>query len=345
MKSVHEIQELLTLSGKPGNVPDDLMAFFLYLKEKRRVEKGGDDFKAFAINSNELDSFGDLIHCMVENCTKNARFEIAISRWDGSAQLRHWSFLEFNFNGENQPPSLDILICDPLGFKQSLVLTNLLCFGIEFGYLSKLCTLKVYIPIDTLQEKGRLCAYFVMDCIAMLSNQDKFSPIYDYMRSHQQTEKQQEAIRDLKSYSEAVAMCYSEDELADMYHFDIVVGPLHIRFLRTMQSIETLEKAASDSEEIVNSKGDTAKASIAKYSIFTTTHSDQSEYRNMRVNVKMGKLGNTMGEVSSSISSEDDIQLFNEAVRDHRLSGLEQFIDAITKKEDLTHLSLNTQAS
>lgn len=196
MKSISEIKELLALSKNPGNISPELMAFFFYLKEmKRREKKGDENFNAFAMSTDELEWLAELVKQMITYAEKNLRFQIGISKWDGSEQLNHWSFLEFNFNFNDETlPTLDILICDPLGFNQALVLTSLLSSRIGFGKLSKMCTLNVYIPTDTLQVKGRVCAYFTADNISMLSNQEDYCPIYDYMNSHQDERKNRKQL-------------------------------------------------------------------------------------------------------------------------------------------------------
>ena len=339
MKSISDIKELLAMSGKPGSIPDNLMAFFLYLNEVKRIVKQ-EEFKAFAMNSKEIDSLAEIIDEMVAYCHENLRFQIAFSKWDDSAQLNHWSFLEFNFNGSTTP-TLDILICDPLGFVQSLVLTNLLSCGLELGRLSKFCKLNVYIPSDILQNSGRGCAYFVSDSISMLSNQDKFNPLYDYMSTHQQDQQKKRAINTLLSFREAVAVAYTEEELDDIYKFNIVVSSLPTRLIRTQQSVETLTKEILELEdrgsELVNKKGATESDSILRHSFFVKTRNEQQEYRNMRVNIKMEKLGENVRGVSSEIISEEEVPMFNEAVQKHSLSGLAEFIEEFTKTEGLIH--------
>jgi len=340
MKSISEIKELLALSGKPGSIPDNLMAFFLYLNKIKQMMKY-EEYKAFAMNSEEVDALADIIDEMVNHYYEDLRFHIAFSKWDGSAQLNHWSFLEFNFKGSTNPPTLDILICDPLGFNQSLVLTNQLSCGLEFGRLSEFCTLNVYIPSDILQNSGRGCAYFVTDSISMLSNQDKFNPIYEYMSNHQQDQQNTIAINTLQSFREAMAVVYSEEELDEIYKFNIVVSSLPTRLLRTQQSVETLTKKILELEdhrsEIVNLKGETAGDSILRHSFFVKNREEQQEYRNMRVNIKMEKLGGRVHEVSSEMISEEEVPMFNDAVQKHSLSGLAELIETLTRGDDLTY--------
>jgi hypothetical protein len=338
MKNISDIKELLALSGKPGSIPDNLMAFFLFLKKCNRYGKK-EDFNAFAMNSNELECLAEIIRQMIEKCYDDVQFQIAFSKWDGSAQLNHWSFLEFKFQGSIASPSLDILICDPLGFNQSLVLTNLLSSQLEFGKLSKFCNLNVYIPSDVLQISGRSCAYFVTDSISMLSNQNKFSPIYHDMRTHQSELQTQEALSTLQSFRKAMAFAYSEEDLNDMYDFNIIVSLLPTRLLRTKQSVVTLEKEVFKSEErsseIVNGKGETALKSIQKHSFFMKNRKQEQEYRNMRVNIKMEKLGNRISELSSEMVAEEEVHLFNEAVQEHCLEGLAKMVDQLIDKNQV----------
>ncbi|WP_392536785.1 hypothetical protein [Legionella sp. 227] len=341
MQNISDIKSLLALSGKPDSIPEDLMAFFLYLK--KRLKKSRDKFNAFAMSYDEMDCLAGIIEQMIECCVKDLRFEIAFSKWDGSAQLNHWSFLEFNFKGTETPPGLDILICDPLGFKQSLVLTNLLSSKMKFGSLSKLCTLMIYIPIDTLQVKGRTCAYFVTDNVSMLANQDKYNPVYDYMRSHQHESKIDEAMRILAQFRESLTNCYTEEELNEIYDFKLVASALPVRLLRTKHSVPELEKEVRDSEnlkdEIVNYKGETAWHSISKNLFFVKDRGGEEEYRNMRINKKMEKLKGIVSELSSSCL-EEEIQSFYKAMHEHRLFGLKQFIIQNIKTADKPFLTL-----
>ncbi|KTC82017.1 hypothetical protein [Legionella cincinnatiensis] len=343
MKNIAEIKELLDQVDKPGTISEDLMAFFLHIKESTRLEKKGDGFNAFAMSSDELDELAYIIEQMVENCHEDVRFQIAISKWDGSAHLNHWSFLEFNFKAK-EFPTLDILICDALGFVPSLGLTNLLANQMEFGRLSKICNLHVYVPTDILQNAGRGCAYFTTDSIAMLSNQDKYHPIYDYMRFHQQKEKQSEAKHTLETYRDAVAMCYTKEDLDDMYDFNLIVGPLPVRLLRTKQSIPSLEKEVRDSTElsveVVNNKRERAWKSIEKHLFFVEDRTGLLQHRNMRVNQKMEKLGGKIKAISSSFNSEEDIKPFNEAVEKHRLLGLAALVEKHSKHDDYTFSTL-----
>ncbi|KTD56594.1 hypothetical protein Lsan_2754 [Legionella santicrucis] len=343
MKNIAEIKELLAQVDKPGTISEDLMAFFLHMKQSIRFAKGGDGFNAFAMSSDELDELAYIIEQMIENCAEDLRFQIAISKWDGSAHLNHWSFLEFNFKAK-EFSSLDVLICDPLGFVQSLVLTNLLTNQMEFGRLSKICNLRVYVPTDILQNAGRGCAYFTTDSIAMLSNQDKYCPVYDYMCAHQQKEKQSEAKYTLETYRDAVAMCYTKEDLENMYDFNLVVSALPVRLLRTKQAVSSLEKEVRDSTElsaeVVNSKGERAWKSIEKHLFFVEDRTGLLQHRNMRVNKKMEKLGEKINAISSSLNSEKDIKPFNEAVEKHRLSGLVALVEKHSKHDDYTFSTL-----
>lgn len=342
MKNIVEIKELLAQTGQPGNISEDLMAYFLSTKRTARQEKMGDDFNAFAMSTKEVAQLADIIEQMIANCEKDLRFQIAISKWDGSAYLNHWSFLEFNFKA-TEFPSLDILICDPLGLAQSLVLTNLLTNEMEFGRISQFCNLQIYVPTDILQNAGRGCAYFTTDSISMLSTQDKYSPIYDYMDSHQEDKKQKEAKHTLETYRNAVAICYTKEELDDMYDFNLVVSALPVRLLRTQQNVASLEEVRDSTElnaEVVNSKGEGAWSSIKKHLFFVADRSGIQQYRNMRVNKKMEKLGEHITEISSSLNTEEDIRVFNEAVQRHRLSGLADLVEHNSKQEEYTFSTL-----
>ncbi|MCW8443186.1 hypothetical protein OQJ19_13275 [Fluoribacter gormanii] len=337
MKSISEVKELLALCDNPANISADLMAFFLYLKQMKREKNC--NFKAFAMSSDEIDSLYELIEHMIEHCNKDLRFQIAISKWDGSEQLNHWSFIEFNFKVTKNGPTLDILICDPLGFEQSLVLTNLLSSKMKFGSLSKVCSLTVYIPTDILQIKGRICAYFVTDSISMLANQDRFCPIYDYMNSNQQKEKTRSAVDMMNRFRMSMVCCYLEDELDSMYQFNMIIGSLPVRILRTKQSISDLEREVRDSEfkdEIVNSKGETAWGSIGRNLFFVKDREGREEYRNMRVNKKMEKLVGMAVEASSLLSSSEDVQQINEGIQRHRIYGLEKLIKQNSEQCDFS---------
>ncbi|HHT0593798.1 TPA: hypothetical protein ACTXXA_001704 [Legionella anisa] len=344
MKSISEIKELLALSKNPGNISPELMAFFFYLKEMKRKKKRGDeDFNAFAMSTDDLEWLAELIKQMITYATKNLRFQIGISKWDGSEQLNHWTFLEFNFKfNDETPPALDILICDPLGFNQTLVLTNLLSSRIGFGKLSNMCTLKIYIPTDTLQVKGRVCAYFTTDNISMLSNQEDYCPTYDYMNSHQHERKKQEAVETLSKFRESFTNCYTNEELNEIYNFNIVVAPLPVRLLRTKHSVSDLEKEVRDSEElkgvVVNNKGDAAWGSIRKNLFFIEERAGSEQHRNMRVNKKMEKLEGEIRQASSSVSSLEDARLISEGIQKHLLFGLEEVIQQSVKRASCAYL-------
>ena len=89
--------------------------------------------------------------------------------------------------------------------------------------------------------------------------------------------------------------------------------------------------------EIVNLKGEAAEDSILRHSFFVKNREEQQEYRNMRVNIKMEKLGGRVHEVSSEILSEEEVPMFNDAVQKHSLSGLAELIETHTKTEGLTY--------
>lgn len=332
MKSDSDIKELLAKSLNPGNIPAKLMAYYFYLKELKRIKKHRKNFFAFATTSDELDQLAELIEKMIIYADKDLRFQLAVSKWDGSEFLNHWSFLEFQFKAgtTDTPSALDILICDPLGFNQSLVLANFISSKLELGYLSKLCTLKVFIPTDTLQIKGRVCAYFVTDNISMLSNQDDYCSVYDYMTTHPQEEKKREAVTILNKFRDAFAGCYLEDELDAIYNFEVVIGAFPVRLLRSKHSVPDLEKEVRDSEDlrdvIVNRKGESAWASINKNLFFVLDREGLQEKRNFRVNKKMEKLEESAKEASSSLSSLEDAEVIREGIQRHLLSGLEEMI-------------------
>lgn len=321
MKSTHEIKELLQALGKPGHVSKEAMAFALHLKKSDRLEKNM-EFNAFAMqgDENEIEQLGSVVADLITECKKDVRFQIAHANWDGV--VNHWSFLEFDFKGSEDPPTLNILVCDPLGLKQSTVLANKLSRTLGFGYLSKLCNLTVYLATDTLQQAGRTCPYFTLDSIAMLSNQDEFVSTYTYMSEHQDNKATNETTVELDSYREAVSCGYEDpSDLDDIYNFKTIVSELPVRLARTKHDVEELKAQSENNPEIVNRKQQSFATSVQSCLFYVEGRNQVETLRNLRTNFKMKKW-------EEKVASLDDQtpQHFDQCVTEHSLEGLAEFV-------------------
>lgn len=331
MKSQEDIQDLLKSVGEPGNISKEAIAYALYVKQIARQKKGK-EFNAYAMDNSEIKAFNNIIQDMIKHCTVDLRFQIAFCHLN--TILSHWSFLEFNFTARNGSPSLDILICDPLGTDKSLVLLNLLSSVMEFGALSKWCDLTIYIPTDILQEAGRTCAYFVLDTIVMLSNQNDFAPTYEYMASHQNLELTEQKIHLLANFRESVAVCYDKEQLDDIYNFKMVLSPLPGRLLRTKQDVALLLKQIKNSgeqEDIVSHKGINLRQSINQFLFFVEDRHGEQCLRNIRVNSKMKQWADKVSAFSTETEIEIKGDSFDNAIKEHGLYGL---VDLVKSASD-----------
>lgn len=338
MKSFKDIQELL-LSEKNGRVSPDTLAFFLFLKAERRKSKEK-QFYAFAINHEEIEDLSEAIETLILMSKSDVSFQVAVSSTD--LVLIHWSFLEFNFKlNHSKKPTLKIFICDPLGIEQTICLAARLSHVMQFGNLSRFCELKVYLSNDTLQIRGRDCAYFTLDNMAMLSNQSEFESLYDYMENHQLLRDHIKVSKKLYEFRKSLTMLDNEEEneeLNKVFHFDFVVSSLPVRLLRTKQSVPDLKKEIEETGlafDIVNHKKETAWRSISRYLFLATTRTKEQTLRNMRVNKKKEimevSIQKAIEEIRQKPSLETErIDFFNQAVSQHRSTGLKKFINTLS---------------
>lgn len=326
MKTLTPLLSELERAGETGNISVDTMAFALHLKRMRRATKK-ESFFAFAMHDGEIDRLADIIANMLITCTKDVRFQIAFVKRGGP--LDHWSFLEFNFRIGEKKPSLDIFICDPLGLSQSIVLASGLTSMMEFGLLSDFCDLTVYLPTDTLQVAGKACAYFALDSLSMLSNQDEFGSIYEYMASTQTEESFKKADDMIQLYKEEMSSIHAKSDLDHIFNFNIVCSGLHPRLMRTMQSTNLLENQLGKeplSEYIVNKKGETALSSISHFLFFMEDKDNTPVKRNLRVHKKREKVGSEVHQFLPCIK-EDTIDEVASTIKKYRLDGLELFLN------------------
>lgn len=322
MKSQEDIHKLLKSVGEPGNISEEAIAYALHIKKIARQKKGK-EFNAYVINSSEIEAFNTIISDMVTHCRVDLRFQIAFCHLNNV--LSHWSLLEFNFSVRNECPSLDILVCDPLGVDRSLVLLNLLSSLMEFGDLGKSCGLTIYIPTDTLQDAGRSCAYFVLDTIAMLSNQNEFNPTYEYMASHQNVPLTEQKIHLMANFRESVAVCYDQEELDAIYDFKMILSPLPGRLLRAKHDVGLLLKQIKSSEQhddIVNHKGTNLSQSVNQFLFFVEDRHGEYWLRNLRVNSKMKHWADKVSAFLSETEIDKKGESFDNAIKNHNLNGL-----------------------
>lgn len=335
MNSLEDIQKLIKSVGEPGNIHEDAVAYALHLKgiELQKKEK---EFNAFVMNSSEIGRLSEIIYFMIKHCKVNIRFQMAFSCLNAS--LNHWSFLEFQFRIVDEYPALDILVCDPLGFNNSLVLLNLISSTMELGYLAKLCNLCVYLPTDTLQEGGRFCAYFALDNICMLANQDEFGSVYIFMTEHQDKEALSLKNKLLSSFRESVSMCYESKTLDNIYNFTVITSTLPARLLRTKQHVSSLYMQITNikqDEAIVNHKGKTFWQSVNQNLFFVEDRHGKHWLRNLRINLKMKRWEERMSEATLN----RDVESFKNVVKEHRLMGLAALIEKVSEKKLVDTLS------
>ncbi|KTD65225.1 hypothetical protein [Legionella spiritensis] len=334
MRKKTEFNDLLDNFGSPGNISEDIVAFALHLKGLRRqqIEK---PFHAFAMNSNEIDQLDEIIRTIIQCNTNDVRFQIAFSKLN--PVLNHWSFLEFAFKADEDKPKLDILICDPLGIQKSFVLAMALSNIIKFGELSHFCELTVYLPVETLQERGRGCAYFALDNISMLSNQDEYQDLYTYMQAHRCMNSEQRIQSELENTMENMKDVYEDDpvESKRIFNFRVVAGSLPVRLLRTMQSQKNLEKLADsqNGNDIVNKKQETLSKSLGKYCFVVEARDHSQHKRNQRVNEKMEKMRkdaeiSLSGTLSDSSVNQTTLS-FQQGAQARRLDGLAEWVNEV----------------
>jgi hypothetical protein len=314
MKSTQEIRELLQALGKPGHVSKEALAFALHVKKTERLEKGM-DLNAFAMQSDEIDALGDIIADLISDCKNDFRFQIAYAHFDNT--LNHWSFLEFDFKGSEEPPALNILVCDPLGLEQSTVLATRLSNTLGFGFLSEHCNLTVFLATDTLQQSGKTCPYFTLDSIAMLSNQDEFVSTYEYMREHQDQTATNVTNKKLDSFREAVSYGAEPEDLNNIFNFKVIVSELPVRLARTKHDVEALQAQSENNTQIVNHKQHSFARSVQSRLIYVEDRYKESSLRNLRTNLKMKK----WEERVTSLQNQD-LSNFEHSVSTHSLEGL-----------------------
>lgn len=326
MKSIEDIKKLLSALGKPGHVDKEALAFALHLKKSDRNKKEM-EFNAFAMDSSEIEPLGEILADLITEGKTDFRFQIAHAHWDGI--LNHWSFLEFDFKA-SEPPTLNILICDPLGLQQSTVLATSLSATLGFGYLSNYCNLTVFLATDTLQEAGKTCPYFTLDSIAMLSNQNEFVDTYEYMKNHQSATATATTRKELDSYREAVSYGKDPSELDGIYNFEVVVSALPVRLARTKHDVASLQAQTEKSTEIVNHKQDSFAKSVKSRLFYIEDRYHVTSLRNLRTNLKMKKW-----ETEVSAIGDLDPAYFTQCVAAHSLEGLAESVKQLSQKTQI----------
>lgn len=307
MKSVSEMEHLLKEFGQPGDIPVEAMALSLHVKRCERQEKGS-DLHAFAMLSSEIAELDNALITIIDSNACDFRFQVAVGN-KGSA-LTHWSFVEFVFkaNAEGKP-TLDVLICDPLGMKQSVMLALLLSDSIRFGGLAEFCKTTVYLPTTILQIAGRTCPYLALDSIAMLSNQSDFEDLYQYMRDHEKGVNTSECKSLIEFYKTGIIGCMDEEQIRDTYDFPVVVGALPPRLVRITQSLPIIDDVTRHAgDQIVNAKGATFRLSTSRYRLIVEDRYGEKEERNLRINFKMKEQNSHLRAYLAKVSEQSETQ-------------------------------------
>lgn len=348
MKSVSDIEKLLKDFGQPGDIPVEAMALSLHAKRQARQKKGG-DLHAFAMLTSEISELDEVFVSIIDANACDFTFQIAVG--NKGSELTHWSFMEYVFKANPQgKPEFHIFICDPLGLKQSVLLALLFSRTMKLGGLAEFCDITVYLPTTTLQISGRICPYFALDSIAMLSTQSSFKDLYRYMRDHENVTEKSKYKKLMEFYKTGLQGCFEDEEISEIHDFACVVSALPPRLLRTTQSLSVLDEVSRTSgDDTVNSKGTTFKLSTSRYRLTVEDRYGEKEERNLRVNSKMKEQDNRLrghvAELSGQSSmasapstaaslktSTDEGKLvmteqISAAIQSHRIAGLNQWVN------------------
>ncbi|HAT8178168.1 TPA: hypothetical protein JA361_01550 [Legionella pneumophila] len=229
----------------------DLEMAFALKKKSRELKKSDYPFTGFVCDYERRNKLYDFIYnsCRSSKLFEN-NFKVQIAYLDAEKSgRRHWSLLELQYSIEKGNNTLKILVLDSLGPQLSYNMAQILANEAELhDLLDEIegLSIKIYIPDVKLQHSGLGCATFTMDCASMLSTQDEYENIYDFM------DKQADA-------SDKVKIAKLEDD------FPVHCASLPPRLLRVAQSrtIITDDKILN-STPFINSKEETFKQSILK---------------------------------------------------------------------------------
>lgn len=271
----------------------DLEIAFSLKKKYRESKESGYPFTGFVCDYERRDKLYDFIYssCHSPKLFEN-NFKVQIAYLDREKSgVRHWSLIELQYSNEKGNNTLKILVLDSLGAQLSYNTAQVLANEVGFQDLldeNEDLSIKIYIPDVKLQHSRAGCATFTMDCASMLSTQDKYENIYDFM------DKQPDASSTAK-----VA------KLGD--DFPVHCTSLPPRILRGAQSraIITDDKVLN-STPLINSKEETFKHSLLKYCSFFEDRPQTPENikRNERIMKKAIKWRNTIDLEMQRSSSE-----------------------------------------
>ncbi|HAT8641240.1 TPA: hypothetical protein JA999_05915 [Legionella pneumophila] len=229
----------------------ELEVAFALKRKSRELKKSDYPFTGFVCDYERRNKLYDFIYnsCSSSKLFEN-NFKVQIAYLDTEKSgRRHWSLLELQYSIEKGHYTLKILVLDSLGpqlsYNMAQILVNEAGLNDSLDEIEEL-SIKIYIPDVKLQHSDLGCATFTMDCASMLSTQDEYENIYDFM------DKQADA-------SDRVKIAKLEDD------FPVHCASLPPRLLRVAQSraIITDDKILN-STPFINSKEETFKESILK---------------------------------------------------------------------------------
>lgn len=290
---------------KFGSLSENEVALCFAVKKHSRKEKGEQEFNIFALNYEELPVLYEKMKAMIDNKTE-FNFQIAVKIWgDANIPDGHWAFGSFSYMPKEN--DLKILLCDPVGGDATDELEGYFkAYGCSLQDLNEKGHTTLYLPEDTLQNSPKGCSYFAIDCCLMLSNQNKYEEIYQYMQRKQHSIETVEALTKIKSEFPA-------------------------RLVRGKQSISELSKKYFSDDEvvskIVNRKGEGFNESVKK-NIKPVDVYDKSKgvfvskERNQRIEMKKSAL---QKKVEKYLSDPLLGKTLEEIVQEHRIQGFEIF--------------------
>ncbi|HIG0327274.1 TPA: hypothetical protein ACX87D_001145 [Legionella pneumophila] len=283
-----------SLDDFPPFSAHDLEMAFSLKKKYRESKKSAYPFTGFVCDYERRDKLYDFIYssCHSPKLFEN-NFKVQIAYLDREKSgVRHWSLLELQYSIEKGNNTLKILVLDSLGPQLSYNTAQVLANEVGFeGLLDEIddLSIKIYIPDVKLQHSRAGCATFTMDCASMLSTQDKYENIYDFM------DKQPDA-------GSTVKVAKLEDD------FPVHCASLPPRILRGAQSraIITDDKVLN-STPFINSKKETFRQSILKHCSFFEDQPQTAENikRNERIMKKAIKWRNAIDLEMQKSSSEE----------------------------------------
>lgn len=283
-----------SLDEFPAFSAHDLEMAFSLKKKYRESKESGYPFTGFVCDYERRDKLYDFIYssCHSPKLFEN-NFKVQIAYLDREKSgVRHWSLIELQYSIEKGNNTLKILVLDSLGAQLSYNTAQILANEVGFQDLldeNEDLSIKIYIPDVKLQHSRAGCATFTMDCASMLSTQDKYENIYDFM------DKQAEV-------SDKVKIAKLDTD------FPVHCASLPPRILRGAQSraIITDDKVLN-STPLINSKEETFKHSLLKHCSFFEDQPQTPENikRNERIMKKAIKWRNTIDLKMKTSSAEE----------------------------------------